>query len=102
MHACAHVTGGGIAGNLARVLRPSCDARLDRSRWSVPPIFAENRRARRPAHDEMERVFNLGLGMLMVVAAAATDAVLGALHRAGREANMVGEITSGFGKVVLV
>jgi phosphoribosylformylglycinamidine cyclo-ligase len=101
VHACAHVTGGGIAGNLARVLPVTCDAHLDRSRWSLPPIFTEIARHGDVADDEMARVFNLGLGMLVVVAAAATDAVLGALHRAGREASVVGQIKSGVGKVVL-
>ena len=74
VHAFAHVTGGGIPGNLARVLPDRCDAVVERGRWEEPRIFAEIQRAGDVADDEMEHVFNLGVGMLAVVADAAERA----------------------------
>ena len=67
VHAFAHVTGGGIPGNLARVLPDSCDAVVYRGRWEEPRIFAEVQRAGDVSDSEMEAVCNLGLGMLAVV-----------------------------------
>ena len=101
VHACAHVTGGGVAGNLVRVLPDGCDAHLDRRSWSVPRIFTEIARHGEVADDEMDRVFNLGLGMVLAVDPAAADAVLGALGGAGHEASVVGDVTAGSGRVVL-
>ncbi len=103
VHACAHVTGGGIAGNLARVLPGSVDARLDRSAWTVPPIFEEIARLGPVGDAEMHHVFNMGLGMVLVVASERADAVLraaaGALPAAG--AAVVGAVVPGAGRVEL-
>ncbi|MGH9093201.1 MAG: AIR synthase-related protein, partial [Acidimicrobiales bacterium] len=101
VHACAHVTGGGIAGNLARVLPPGCGAVLDRRAWEVPRIFGEIERLGEVAPEEMDRVFNLGLGMVLVVAAAAVDAVTGAVAAHGRAAPVVGEVRAGDGGVTV-
>ena len=103
VHACAHVTGGGIPGNLARVLPAGADARLDRSAWQTPRIFSEISRLGGVAEEEMARVFNLGLGMVLVVEPAEVDAVVGAL-RAFPDASLaavVGEIVAGSGVVQL-
>jgi phosphoribosylformylglycinamidine cyclo-ligase len=101
VHACAHITGGGLPGNLARVLPPDADAVLRRGRWPEPEIFAEIARLGPVADQEMARVFNLGLGMVLVVEPGATDGVLAALDGAGREATVVGEIAPGHGDVHL-
>jgi phosphoribosylformylglycinamidine cyclo-ligase len=102
VRAVAHVTGGGIPGNLARVLPPGVDAVLDRSRWDEPRIFGEVRRLGEVDDAEMARVFNLGLGMLLVVAAADVEAVLRALAGAGQPgAAVVGEVVAGSGAVRL-
>jgi phosphoribosylformylglycinamidine cyclo-ligase len=101
VHACAHITGGGIPGNLVRVLPPDCDARLDRRAWTVSPIFGEIARLGEVADDEMARVFNLGLGMILVVDQQAGEAVLAALADAGQEAAVVGAVVGGSGKVDL-
>jgi len=69
--AFAHVTGGGIAGNLARVLPEGLRAELDWDAWERPPVFAWL--ARHVAEDELRRVFNLGIGWCAVVAEAAPD-----------------------------
>lgn len=101
VHACAHVTGGGIAGNLARVLPPDCDAAVRRAAWDVPRIFGEIARLGQVDGAEMDRVFNLGLGMVLVVAAGAVDAVVRAIAGRGRRAAVVGEIGSGTGEVTV-
>ena len=64
--AAAHITGGGIPGNLPRALPAGLGARLDRSRWDVPPIFGEIQRRGRVSKDEMWNTFNMGLGMIVV------------------------------------
>ena len=101
VHACAHVTGGGIAGNLVRVLPPSCDAGIRRGSWEVPRIFTEIARHGAVAADEMDRVFNLGLGMVLAVDPAAADGVLGVLGSCGHDPVVVGGVTEGTGRVVL-
>ncbi|HVX23087.1 MAG TPA: phosphoribosylformylglycinamidine cyclo-ligase [Acidimicrobiales bacterium] len=101
VHACAHITGGGIPGNLCRVLPADCDARLDRRGWEVPDIFGEIARLGEVAEDEMARVFNLGLGMVLVVDQQAGEVVLEALAGAGHEPVVVGAVVEGTGKVDL-
>ncbi len=99
VRAAAHVTGGGIPGNLSRALPPGCDAVVDRSAWEEPRVFAEIRRLGRVDEAEMARVFNLGVGMILVVAAEGTRAVVDALAGAGRPAAVVGHVTAGTGRV---
>ena len=101
VHACAHVTGGGIVGNVARLLPEGCDAHLGHEAWETPRIFDEIARLGPVADDEMARVFNLGLGMVLAVAPGAVDLALGALATAGHRATVVGEVTPGTGRVVL-
>jgi phosphoribosylformylglycinamidine cyclo-ligase len=95
VHACAHITGGGIAANLARVLPEGCDAVVELGAWEVPAIFTEIARLGEVADDEMSRVFNLGLGMVLVCAASGVGAVLDALGAAGRPGTVVGAVTGG-------
>lgn len=102
VHAYAHVTGGGIPGNLARVLPTNCAAVVRCGAWDRPRIFAEIQAAAAVAEEEMVQVFNLGLGMLAVVPGDAVDAALDAVRSAGHEAWAVGEITAGHGGVSLV
>ena len=99
VHALAHVTGGGLAANLARVLPDGCDARLARGAWEVPRIFAVVQRAGDITDAEMERVFNLGLGMLAVVAADDAHRALDRLRAAGHQAWPVGTVEAGHGHV---
>ena len=77
--AAAHITGGGIPGNLPRSLPDGLGAALDRSRWTVPPIFAEIQKRGRVSDDEMWGTFNMGLGMILGCdpAAAAGRSVVG-------------------------
>lgn len=101
VHAFAHVTGGGIPANLARVLPHHCDAVVRRGTWEEPRIFAEVQAAGDVADEEMERVFNLGLGMLAVVAPEDRLDTLDAIRSAGHDAWIVGEIVEGRGRVTI-
>jgi phosphoribosylformylglycinamidine cyclo-ligase len=78
VHAAAHITGGGLPGNLVRVMPEGCAAVVDRKCWAEPRIFEEIRRIGPVDDTEMERVFNLGIGMVLVVAYGGVDAVLAA------------------------
>ncbi len=95
LHSCAHITGGGIVGNLPRALPADCGAVLDRSTWVEPAIFGEIARVGGVAEDEMDRVFNRGLGMALVVAAGSADAALDALAGAGLPSSVAGAVTPG-------
>jgi phosphoribosylformylglycinamidine cyclo-ligase len=97
VHAFAHVTGGGLAANLARVLPRHADAMLDRATWRPQPVFGLLAARGGIADDEMERVFNMGVGMVAVVAAADAEATLGLLTARDVPAWRAGEITDGTG-----
>jgi phosphoribosylformylglycinamidine cyclo-ligase len=99
VHAIAHITGGGIPGNLVRVLPEHGDARLQRSLWNTPRIFEEIARLGEVQDAEMARVFNLGLGMVLVCAPEGVAGVLARLAERGQEANVVGQVTPGTGEV---
>lgn len=73
LHALAHVTGGGLVGNLPRALPIGLGARIDRSAWSVPPLFRWLAETGRIADEEMLRVFNMGIGFCLVVDPAARE-----------------------------
>ena len=92
MHAFAHVTGGGLAGNVARVVPDGYEAVLDRSTWSVPPIFRLIADRGRVSDEEMERTFNLGVGMVAVLAEADADRALAILTRQHVPAWVAGEV----------
>lgn len=95
VHAAAHVTGGGIPGNLVRALPDGCAATVDRGAWSEPEIFGEIRRLGPVDDEEMLRVFNLGIGMILVVAPGGAGDVTAALEAAGHEAVVVGRVDAG-------
>jgi phosphoribosylformylglycinamidine cyclo-ligase len=102
VHAFAHVTGGGIPGNVARVLPDHCDALLSGGSWEVPRIFREIQDAAAVSAEEMEHVFNLGIGMTAVVAPDQALAAVDVARAAGHDAWIVGEITDGHGRVQMV
>jgi phosphoribosylformylglycinamidine cyclo-ligase len=99
VHAFAHVTGGGIADNLARVLGPRVDAVVRRGTWEEPRIFAEIQAAGQVPDAEMEHVFNLGLGMLAVVPPGDAFGAVDELRGSGHDAWIVGGVTEGHGRV---
>jgi phosphoribosylformylglycinamidine cyclo-ligase len=93
VHALSHVTGGGIAANLARVIPTGNLATLDRSTWSPPPIFDLISHLGRVPHSDLERTLNLGVGFLVVLPAAQADAAIRHSAAAGIPAWVVGEVT---------
>jgi phosphoribosylformylglycinamidine cyclo-ligase len=93
----AHVTGGGLAANLARVLPPDADAVLDRASWQPTPVFGLLADAGNVAQDEMERVFNMGVGMAAVLDPADADRAVGLLADRNVPAWVIGEVTVGSG-----
>jgi len=98
----AHVTGGGVTGNIPRVLPHGCRARLVRSSWSIPAVFDTLRRAGRVEDAEMFRTFNMGIGYVVIVAAAQADAAARILRGAGEQVTRIGEIVAGERGVELV
>jgi len=101
VHAVAHVTGGGLPGNLPRVLGDGVDAVVDRSTWEVPRVFRELQAMGNVADEEMVRVFNLGVGMVLVVPAAEAAGVVATLAAQDRPAHVIGELVAGSGEVRL-
>ncbi|MGH7571113.1 MAG: phosphoribosylformylglycinamidine cyclo-ligase, partial [Gemmatimonadota bacterium] len=97
LHAVAHVTGGGFAGNLPRVLPDGLGARLDRAAWTVPPLFAYLAEAGRVDEDEMYRVFNMGIGMCLVVSPEAARRITESVAETGDRAVEIGHIEEGEG-----
>ena len=97
VHAYAHITGGGLAANLARSLPPTCDAVLKRP--SPPPIFSVLQEYGRVPLAEMDKTFNQGVGMAAIVGATHTDAALRLLAERGVDAWPLGEVVRGSGTV---
>lgn len=101
VHAAAHITGGGIAGNLVRALPAGMGATLETSAWTRQPIFDHLAQVGGVAEDEMQRVFNLGLGMVLVVDRGAVEDVLTAACAAGETPYVVGQTRHGEGVELL-
>ncbi|MDO8329082.1 MAG: phosphoribosylformylglycinamidine cyclo-ligase [Fluviicoccus sp.] len=92
VHAIAHITGGGLPGNLPRVLPEGADARVDESSWELPVIFKWLQEQGNVERFEMYRTFNCGVGMVVVVAADRAEDAIAHLKAAGEEAWKLGEI----------
>jgi phosphoribosylformylglycinamidine cyclo-ligase len=97
VRAVAHITGGGLPGNVRRVIAPDVDAVFDPGSWSVPRIFAEIQEAGKISDEEMFRVFNLGIGMVLVVPPGDAPHALELLAAIGQSASIVGRLTAGAG-----
>ncbi|MDB5959168.1 MAG: phosphoribosylformylglycinamidine cyclo-ligase [Massilia sp.] len=87
-----HITGGGLVENIPRVLQPHLTAVLDSSSWTMPPLFQWLQQHGGVADAEMHRVFNCGIGMVVIVAAEQADAALAQLQAAGETVTKVGVI----------
>jgi phosphoribosylformylglycinamidine cyclo-ligase len=92
VHALAHITGGGLPGNLPRVLPEGADARIDEASWTWPPVFQWLQKNGGVERFEMYRTFNCGVGMVVVVAAEQADAAIAHLNTAGEHAWRIGAI----------
>ena len=95
VHAMAHVTGGGLTGNLPRVLPSGCRAVVRRGAWKVPPIFGWIMEAGRIAEAEMFRVFNMGIGFVCVVPPDVARRARGLLEASGVPTWEIGEVGRG-------
>ena len=100
--AMAHVTGGGVPGNLPRVLPAGCGAALVEGSWPVPPVFRAIQQAGAVDEAEMRRAFNMGLGYLVVLPADQVRRATDVLEAAGERVFEVGEIRAGAREVVYV
>jgi phosphoribosylformylglycinamidine cyclo-ligase len=88
----AHITGGGLVENIPRVLRDGLTAELDHRAWPLPPLFSWLQKHGGVADAEMHRVFNCGIGMVVVVAAADADKAIGLLAAAGEQVWAIGAV----------
>lgn len=101
VHGMAHITGGGLVGNIPRVLPKDCNAVLKTDAWTVPPVFKYLQEAGPVEAQEMFRVFNMGIGFVLIVAPDFADSIQTKLTRYGECVYRIGTITAGTGKVVL-
>ncbi|MEX0909293.1 MAG: AIR synthase-related protein, partial [Gemmatimonadaceae bacterium] len=101
VHALAHITGGGIPGNLDRALPAGLDAVVETKSWEVPDVFETIARAGVTDRQEMFRTFNMGVGMMVLSGPSDVDAVLAAAAGEGVGAWVAGEIRAGSGRVLL-
>jgi phosphoribosylformylglycinamidine cyclo-ligase len=88
----AHITGGGLTGNLPRIFPNGCHARIDLGSWTVPPIFRVIQKRGRVEDDEMFRVFNMGIGLVLVVSKDGADRVIHKAKELGETGAVIGEI----------
>jgi phosphoribosylformylglycinamidine cyclo-ligase len=102
VRAFSHVTGGGIPGNLNRVLPANADAVVDRSTWRPQPIFDLIQAKGRIEDNEMEATFNMGVGMFAIVSSDDADRAMAYLTGRGVEAWQVGEVIDGTGEVQMM
>lgn len=93
----AHITGGGVAGNLGRILPAGLQAVVDLSAFRVPPVFRAIRDAGGVTDDDMLRTFNMGVGMTVVASEAAAERICGHLAAEGCEAWPIGRVAAGCG-----
>ncbi len=99
IHAMAHITGGGISGNLDRALPPHLDAHVEASSWQVPSTFLVLEQAGGVSRAEMLRAFNMGIGMIAIAPPSSADAVIASAREAHVSAWVMGHVVPGGGKV---
>ncbi len=101
VHGMAHITGGGLVGNIPRVLPKDCNAVIKKSSWPVPKIFTFLQKTGPVEEDEMFRVFNMGIGFVLIVSEDFANSIAKKLTRFGEQVYKIGRITTGTGKVTL-
>ncbi len=97
----ANITGGGLPGNLPRILPEGLQAEIDSGAWPVPPIFAMIAELGPVSREEMFRAFNMGIGFVLVVSAAEADSVVAFFKSKGTAAYRIGRIAGGSKKFVI-
>lgn len=101
VHAIAHITGGGLPGNMNRMLPAGLDCVVDMASWEIPSVFQVLEKAGGVPRDEMFRAFNMGVGMVVAADISSVDSVLAAAARANVRAWVLGEVSTGTGNVIL-
>ena len=101
VHAMAHITGGGLPGNVNRALPASLDAAIDAASWDIPNVFRVLEDAGAVQREEMLRAFNMGVGMVVITDAGAAAPVVEAARAAGVHAWAMGEVVPGSGRVLV-
>jgi phosphoribosylformylglycinamidine cyclo-ligase len=97
LHALAHITGGGFTDNVPRVLPEGLGAVIDRGAWVPPALFRELARRGPVERDEMDRTFNMGIGMVLIVSVQSVDRMLARLADAGERPVAIGRVEEGTG-----
>jgi phosphoribosylformylglycinamidine cyclo-ligase len=101
VHGIAHITGGGLVDNPPRILPEGCAIRIRRGSWPVPKVFPWLMRLGSVDRDEMDRVFNMGIGLVLVVAEYYADAIVRNLNEeAHTPAWIIGEVVAGDRNVI--
>jgi phosphoribosylformylglycinamidine cyclo-ligase len=97
VRALAHITGGGFPGNIPRVLPRGLGARVRTSSWDLPPLFRMIQSGGRVGDEEMFRTFNMGIGMIVIVAPEDHHDVEHSLERRGEPSYLIGSVVAGDG-----
>ena len=92
LHGIANITGGGLRDNIERLLPKRCQARIVKNSWPVPPVFQVLSRVGHVEEEEMYRVFNMGVGLVLIVPEFNADVILSLLKRQGETAWLIGEV----------
>jgi len=96
----AHITGGGLTGNIPRILPEDCQAQIKRGSWPVPVVFEWLEKQGGIAGEEMYRVFNMGIGMVAVVGPEQANQAMDRLNRLGEPSYLIGKVIRGEKKVI--
>jgi phosphoribosylformylglycinamidine cyclo-ligase len=94
VHAMSHITGGGLANNLARVIPDSCRVRIDRATWQPAPIFGLIKQLGEISQSDLEATFNMGVGMTAVLPPDSVDDAVRLLAERGLHAWVCGAVTA--------
>jgi phosphoribosylformylglycinamidine cyclo-ligase len=95
LHGVANITGGGLRDNIERILPKRCQVRIQKGTWPIPPVFKVLQRVGKVEDEEMYRVFNMGIGMVLIVPPFNTDVVLRLLKRMKETAWIIGQVRQG-------
>jgi len=100
VHGIAHITGGGLLGNLERIIPPNCQARIERHCWPMPPVFKWLQGLGEIEPDEMDTVFNMGIGLVLVVSEYYAESIRHQIQESGIDCFPLGRIVAGHGGCV--
>lgn len=92
IHGLAHITGGGLTGNIPRILPKRCGAYIEKEAWTIPPIFSHIQKLGHVEEEEMYRVFNQGIGFVVIVPCDQAQAIIDRANELGEHAIRIGKI----------